>query len=292
MNLHEMTRGMPLEMFILFSSWCSVLGSAGQANHSAANAFLDTLAHYRRAEGLPALSINWGAWTEIGAAARVDRSDNLARQGIGSFTPSQGIEALEFLMAEGATQSAVVPFDLNLWRQVDSLGDKSGLFDLLTGTSDTQSASTDVAERKVSLLLEKASSDAQRREVMEDHLRLQAAQVLRLPTERVDPVKSFKDLGLDSLTGLELRNRLEASLELSLPATLVWNYPSVSKLAGHLIERMGTSSDSPGQSQTSNGEDDNEVQPLEGFLDELEALSDEEAVQLLQTGPEGSRADE
>ena len=121
-NLHRMTQDMSLDCFVLFSSWSSFLGSQGQANHSAANAFLDALAWYRRAFGLPGLSINWGAWAEIGAASKGDAAEHLRRSGIGSFSPEMGLRALGTLMSQGGVQTAVAPFDLRIVAPVEPRG--------------------------------------------------------------------------------------------------------------------------------------------------------------------------
>ena len=109
--LDTLTRSDPLDFFVLFSSVAAVLGSRGQANHSAANAFLDLLARERHSRGLPGLSINWGAWTDVGAAADRGMTERIAAQGLGSVTPSQGLLAMERLLALGCAQAAVLPID-------------------------------------------------------------------------------------------------------------------------------------------------------------------------------------
>ena len=112
--LDRLTRCDPIDWFVMFSSVAAVFGSAGQSNHSAANAFLDLLAHERRMRGLPGTSIDWGAWTEVGAAVDRGVTDRLAAQGVGAVNPSQGLVALEHLLAEDRIQTAVVPID---WRR-------------------------------------------------------------------------------------------------------------------------------------------------------------------------------
>src|SRR5690606_40425643 len=103
--LDRLTRGDPLDLLVLFSSVAAVLGSRGQANHSAANALLDVLAHARRAQGRSGLSINWGAWSEVGAAAGAHMAERLAGQGIGALTPAQGLLAMARLMERQAVQA-------------------------------------------------------------------------------------------------------------------------------------------------------------------------------------------
>ena len=108
-HLHRLTAGCSLDFFVLFSSIAALLGSPGQGNHAAANAFLDTLAHLRRIQGLPALSINWGAWSEIGAAARHNVETRMRLQGIGTFTPQEGLVILGRLLGTTLTQVGVMP---------------------------------------------------------------------------------------------------------------------------------------------------------------------------------------
>jgi polyketide synthase 12/epothilone polyketide synthase D len=115
---------------------------------------------------------------------------------------------------------------------------------------------------------------------MEEHLCHQLAQVLRIPATRIDRSRPFKALGLDSLTGLELRNRLETSLQMSLPGTLVWNYSTVEKLGEHLMGRIDTTTGTAAQPQIQEIDAD-QAAPLDQLLDELESVSDEEARRLL-----------
>src|SRR5207244_6061045 len=112
-NLHLATRGMPLDFFVLFSSAASLLGSPGQGNYAAANAYLDALAHHRRAEGLPAVSINWGPWANVGMAAGLDQRDQarMTRQGLRSLSPEEGMAAFARLLGQASAQVGVVRLD-------------------------------------------------------------------------------------------------------------------------------------------------------------------------------------
>src|SRR5688572_1450212 len=110
-NLHAATEHLALDFFVLFSTSAAILGPAGQSNHAAVNAFMDALAHHRRTRGLPALSINWGPWSRIGAAARAGAADRGEAQGLGSIDPESGLRVLEHLISSGVAQAAVVNAD-------------------------------------------------------------------------------------------------------------------------------------------------------------------------------------
>src|SRR5207237_295731 len=115
-NLHLLTRDTPLDFFVMYASGAGLLGSPGQGNYAAANAFLDALAHHRRNQGLPALSIDWGAFSEVGlAVAQENRGVRLRSRGMRSLTPSEGLSVLRRLLEGGRVQTAVVPLDVMQW---------------------------------------------------------------------------------------------------------------------------------------------------------------------------------
>jgi acyl carrier protein len=235
-NLHALTQDDALDCFILFSSAASLLGAPGQANYAAANAFLDALAHYRRAQGLPALSINWGPFAEAGLVARDERRQRAALRGLRSLAPAQGLALLPQLLSSGSAQVGVVPFNLRQWRQSNP---RAAGWAYLGELNDAAEASGSEEARgghiRAALL---AAPVPDRRPLLEAHLLEQIGQVLRLPAERLGTATPLQSLGLDSLMALELRNRLEVSLALTLPATLVWGYPDAASLATYLAERL------------------------------------------------------
>lgn len=291
-NLHRLTCRLPLDCFVLFSSWSSFLGSQGQANHSAANAFLDALAWQRRAAGLPALSINWGAWAEIGAASKGDVAEHLRRRGIGSFSPEMGFRALGRLMSQGAVQVAVTPFNLALWRKASPAAAQSKWFEFLDAEAQTppdESAGRVSAEAPASLLetLVAAPSGNAQRQVLETFLKAQVAKTLRMPMTRIDINAPFKSFGMDSLTALEFRNRIEAATAMTLSATLVFNYPTVRQLQVFLLDKLRDRLEAPVVEvpAATAGRDDSPDEELHALLDEVESLSEEDARRLLNDEP-------
>jgi NADPH:quinone reductase-like Zn-dependent oxidoreductase/acyl carrier protein len=233
-NLHALTREMPLDFFVFFSSVAALFGLPGQANYAAGNAFLDALAHQRHASGLPALSVNWGPWAEVGlAAAERNRGERLADRGLGSLSRSEGLAALEALLRAGTTQATVMRFDPRRWATASRSVATSLLAGL--GAAPAALAGQDASLRAAVLAAEPGKA---RRSVLESFLREQLARVLQTVPDRIEGHKPLKAMGLDSLMALELRNLLEAGSGLSLSATLAWNYPTVGALAGHLADLL------------------------------------------------------
>jgi acyl carrier protein len=223
--LHELTRELPLQLFVLYSSLASLMGSAAQANYVAANAFLDTLAQHRRRCGLPALSINWGPFADVG------RVMDKQLRGLRGLTEREGHALLDEFAASDAAQRAGV--GLNLPELLDfypHLARWPYLTELALVAPPT-------AAGDPQLLAALRSGDrVQRSAKMRDYLRRELSRVLRMDPERIDDQAPLNRLGLDSLMGLELRRRLEAGLGVALQATLVWTYPTLSAVAEHLVE--------------------------------------------------------
>jgi acyl carrier protein len=274
-NLHTLTRDTPLDFFVLFSSAAGMLGSPGQANYAAANAFLDSLAHHRRALGLPALSIDWGPWAKVGlAAAQANRGERLAVQGLAGLTPSEGLAALAYLLGQSVPQVAVMKFNLRHWRQLFPRAASARLLTHLYGPEHASVDTTPSSRAMRDALL--AAAPALRQSLLETHLVQQIAQVLRLPLDQIDSKTPLPALGLDSLMALELRNRLELSLGATLSATLIWGYPTVAALAPFLAEKMGIE-----LAVTSLGLAADAGDRQSGKTTDLDELSDEAAAVLL-----------
>jgi acyl transferase domain-containing protein/NADPH:quinone reductase-like Zn-dependent oxidoreductase/acyl carrier protein len=223
-----------LEFLLYYSSIAGVLGNPGQANYAAANAMLDALAHRQRARGVPAISINWGTWGEVGlAAATENRGARMALQGLRPLTRKEGAALVLRILRESPVQIAAMRLDAGQWCASHPAAAKSPLFANLRGRSATAASGTENFAAGLELL-----TQDQLRVAMIAWLRRQVAVVLRLDAERVPDDKPLRSLGLDSLMALELRNRLERALQLKLSATLVWNYSTISALARHLEGRL------------------------------------------------------
>ena len=265
-HLHTLTQELPLDFFVVFSSMASLLGSAGQSNYAAANAFLDALAHHRRARGLPGLSINWGPWAQVGlAAAQANRGERLALRGLGSIGPDQGTAALGRLLEQDAPQIAVMSFNLRRWRQFYPKAAGSPLFAEIALEEEGVGTPT----RGMGQVLREKDPE-ERRTLLRAHLREQVAQVLRMAPSRIEAGTPLHTLGFDSLMVVELRNRLEASLGLTLSATLAWKYPSLGALASHLASQFGAVPET-----APNGD----ARPA--MADQLQALSDDDMAALM-----------
>jgi acyl transferase domain-containing protein len=239
-NLHLATREKPLDFFVLFSSAAGLLGSPGQASYSAANTFLDALARHRRAAGLPALSLAWGAWSQVGTAARRGLETRLARRHLGLLAPEEALAALGHLLATPSLPPviALLPVD---WDRFGPADDSPLWRELARDARAQRRPAPAVAATPLRPALD-AALPADRRQVLAEHVALHAARVLGLAADRQVPARRpLGELGLDSLMAVEMRNALGASTDLPLPATLLFDYPSVEELTDYLAPRLGLS---------------------------------------------------
>ena len=291
-NLHLLTQSLPLDFFVLFSSASTVLGSVGQSNYAAANAFMDALAHDRRARGLPALSINWGAWAEVGMAAALDERDKrrLQRSGFGLIAPHAGLQMLAQLLRSNHTQLIAVPID---WPQLlQAIGPEHIpplLSDRARQVHVTQTA------RSVRLREDRGVSNApndwqqqlaaaapeRRAELIVNYLCGQAARVMGVrAAEALSLDQPLNDLGLDSLMAVEMKNHIESDLGVVVPMVKLLQGPSVAQLAAHVMAQVVAlkPATSPEPASAVKAEDQPEAQQL---LAQLDQLSDDQVDALL-----------
>jgi NADP-dependent 3-hydroxy acid dehydrogenase YdfG/acyl carrier protein len=241
-NLHELTRFRPLDFFVMYSSAAGLLGSPGQGNYAAANTFLDALAQKRRAEGLPGLSIDWGAFSEVGLAADRARGERLAVRGMRSLTPAEGLHVLSGLIGASEAQIGVVPLNLRQWGAFHQVALASPRLLELRRASAAEGPKEGDSELLTRL---RSAPPASRAALIAERLRGQVAQVMRVPEGRLELDTPLSSLGLDSLTGLELRNRVETLFGIKVPATLLWTYPTLLALSGQLAKSIAGPGDEP-----------------------------------------------
>ncbi|AZQ38051.1 SDR family NAD(P)-dependent oxidoreductase [Streptomyces cyaneochromogenes] len=239
-NLHELTRDLDLSAFVLFSSVAGVVGGPGQSNYAAANAFLDGLAQHRAAQGLPATSVAWGLWSQTtGMSGHMEEADfkRIARSGLLPIEESTGPALLDTALALGEAAVVATPVDREALRENAAQAPV-----VMTGLVRTPARRTAVNSATAALALADQIAgldDAARYEHVLALVRAQVAAVLGHPDATggaVDPEQQFSALGLDSLTSVELRNRLSAAVGSPLPSGLVFDRPSPRELAGHLLQ--------------------------------------------------------
>ena len=236
-QLHRATADLDLDLFVLFSSVAGVLGNPGQANHAAANAFLDALAAHRRSLGLAGQSIAWGAWSGLGEAEeqRERIAGQLEAAGTGWITPQQGLRAFDRLVRQDPTAPMVAAVD---W-QVVAEGDQhrsSFVEDLLAAASRSDGHDQSQAD----LLSELGQAPpAGHEQILAEFLRRELQAVMRL-SNLPAPSAEFADLGMDSLMAVEFRNRVNRGFAGAYSAgnTVVFDYPSVQSLAAHLASEL------------------------------------------------------
>src|SRR5262245_3978605 len=242
LNLHRYSLHIKLDFFVLFSSAASVLGSACQGNYAAANAFLDALARHRQTEGLPGLSINWGAWSEVGlAAAGANRGERLALQGIGSISPEDGIDALQRLMDQDGAQASAISFDFQQWRKFNPNISKTPFFSGLSMEKSSTLPDRDSARVESSGIIDEifSSQSEDRQKLLQAFLSNQVARTLKIPASRLDPEQSLNRMGMDSLMAIELKNRIESDLGVTLSIKALFQQASVTWLVNDVIEKLG-----------------------------------------------------
>jgi len=262
-NLHQQSLDDPLDFFVLFSSLASMLGSAGQSNYAAANAFLDGLAHYRRGLGRPALSINWGPWAEVGMAA--GHREGLSLKGFESITSREGMEVLERLLQGDLVQVGVLrPGAHTQARPV-------------LGSSSRTVGEQDATGLPLFRQQMDAAAPEERWNLLLTHVRGEISRILGLDsTRRPELDRGLVDMGLDSLMAVELAQSLQTSTGHAFPIAMIFNHPTIESLSSYLFSEL-FSREAGAVLQAEAGQESE----VDSVLNNLEQLSDDEALQLL-----------
>jgi len=276
--LHELTADSALDFFVLFSSVASLLGAPGQANYAAANAFEDALAQHRRLLGKPAISINWGAWSE-GLAVREGLEKRQSELGMTAMSPEEGLALLDSILCENPAQIGAGFFDWSKFlRRYPGNSMPCRFANLLQ-----QDGEEDVLQPAESDLLARlnAAPESDRLTVLRDFIQDLAVRILGFSSgRRLNVEQPLNELGLDSLMAVEFRNALASAMGQSLPATLLFSYPAIQDLtrfaAGLLLQES-----KPGTEAIAAG-DSSDV------LGNIEDLSDEEVERMLATSRKDS----
>jgi acyl carrier protein/NADP-dependent 3-hydroxy acid dehydrogenase YdfG len=249
-NLHELTHDLDLKAFVLFSSLSGLLGSAGQSNYAAANAYLDALARYRVGEGLPATSLSWGLWEqERGMAGRLHQADmaRMKRIGVAPLPVDQGLALFDAVLGSGNPHFVPARLALSSLRTTaDGTAAVPLLLRGLVRSTLRQVAAGPVTGDVDGLRAKLAGSGTpdEQLEIVLDLVRGQAATVLGHGAgHTVDDDRGFLDMGFDSLTAVELRNRLNAATGLRLPPTALFDYPTPATMARHLRDELAVTGD-------------------------------------------------
>ncbi|MFE3101553.1 SDR family NAD(P)-dependent oxidoreductase [Nocardia tengchongensis] len=277
-NLHAHTASDPLALFVLFSSAASLLGSPGQGNYAAGNAFLDALAHHRRSLGLPATSINWGAWAEIGQAAQDGRDSRLGNRGIGSMTPAQGLEALEAVIMADPVQVAVLNFDVARWAQLYPSAAASPFYSRLV--DDVPQAGGDGTGTLIRRAL-RTGDRAEATAALAEFLREAVARVIGIQPGELSVDTELTRLGIDSLMAVELRNKITAELRVELLPTVLLKGPTVVQLEQQILALLDQEIADSGTAEVIESETPLDPARAEELLERIDELSDTEVEALL-----------
>jgi acyl carrier protein len=279
--LHESTRDFQLDCFVMFSSVSSIFGNPAQGNYGAANAFLDSLAHHRRALGLPALTVNWGVLGGDGYVARNERvAEFLARQGTTELSPREVTSLLETCLKAGETQVMAIRVDWSKWRQFFRGMQENPLLERIFAAVEGPETGGTINDMRLRI---EAASPEELEGLIGQAVRNAVGSVLRVKPDTLRDDQPLTDLGLDSLMGVEIENSIESSLGVALPPASLIRARTIGQIVALLAEQMGAKK-SDGAVSTSPTPI---AVPESASTDEvnLEALSDEQIEGLLGAEP-------
>ncbi|MFI1677842.1 type I polyketide synthase [Streptomyces sp. NPDC020607] len=247
-NLHELTRESDLSAFVMFSSGAGVWGSGQQGAYGAANHFLDALADHRRSQGLPATSIAWGPWAEAGMSADPESLSYFKRFGLLPIGPDLCVKALHQALDAGDATLTVANFDWAKFTPTFTAQRPSPFLDDLPENQREAEQGGSAAETSAFREELAKTPAAQRHGFLVQHVRTHAAATLGRTVEDIPAAKPFQELGFDSLTAVQLRNQLNTTTGLSLPATVIFDHPTSESLASHLRGQLGDDGETTGES--------------------------------------------
>ncbi|HEY5778955.1 MAG TPA: SDR family NAD(P)-dependent oxidoreductase [Terrimicrobiaceae bacterium] len=272
--LHKETRDLALDCFVMFSSISSIFGNPAQGNYCAANAFLDSLAHHRRALGLPALAINWGVLGGEGYVARNERvAEFLARQGTSELSPGEVISLLESSLRTGTTQVAAIRVDWAKWRQFFRGMQENPLLGRIFASIEGHESSGVAGDWRNRI---ESAAPEEKEAVIAQAVREVVGSVLRVKPDTLRDDQPLTDLGLDSLMGVEIENSLETATGIALPPTSLMRARTIGQIAALIASHVcGAAPVSAAPSPTL------AVEPAPAAEVDLDALSDEEIDRLL-----------
>jgi acyl carrier protein len=274
--LHKGTQDIKLDCFVMFSSISSIFGNPAQGNYSAANAFLDSLAHHRHALGLPALTMNWGVLGGEGYVARNKRvAEFLARQGTTEISPGEVISLLESSLIAGDAQVAAVRVDWVKWRQFFRSMQDNPLLERILASVEGEEGGAVTSDWRLKI---ESAAPEEREPIIAQAVREVVGSVLRVKPDSLRDDQPLTDLGLDSLMGVEIENSLEATIGVALPPTSLMRARTIGQIASLMAAHMGgkTAAAAPAPAAA--------AETLASEDVDLEALSDEDIDHLLGTG--------
>jgi NAD(P)-dependent dehydrogenase (short-subunit alcohol dehydrogenase family)/acyl carrier protein len=235
--LHKATREMNLDCFVMFSSVSSIFGNPAQANYSAANAFIDALAHHRQALGLPALTVNWGVLGGEGYVARNERvADFLARQGTMGISPGEAMTLLDSFLAAGSAQTMAIRVDWTKWRQFFRAAQDKPFFERIFKSIENHESDGGTSDWRNRI---EAAGPGEKLAVISQAVRESVGSVLRVKPDSLRDDQPLTDLGLDSLMGVEIETSLEAAVGIALPPTSLMRARTIGEIASLIAGQVG-----------------------------------------------------
>jgi acyl carrier protein len=297
-NLHRATQGIPLDFFVMFSSFASVFPQPGHGSYSAANSFMDAFAGYRRSLGLAATAINWAGWLGLGLARETGTNRTIEAyeaEGFGSFECAEALFLLGQAMRADQAQVLAVRIDTDklnaapdgvppLFREVIRL-------DRAKTSSQPGTGQLGFAGEASILDELSAATPAEKLLRLEALLRGEVSSVLKLAPDRIAANQPFGQLGIDSLMALEFIRRVNRALHLALPATVVFNYPSIHALAVQIARRLGLQTNMPASRVSCLASGDRQAEEFGLPADALNYLSESDALQALMDPGEPTRGE-